>query len=133
MEPMSDRDDLLGRWLGAERRRDEALADGLLRELFAGLARPMPAAGFAERVLVGLAPPPVARPLALGWRLTLASCLLLVALSVAFVLLLLPLAEMLQVASLVRLGTDGIVLGARALAVLVQQILVQVQNRVLCE
>lgn len=106
----------IGRWLAAERSGTVEQAEQALRELFGMLVAPMPSPGFAERVLLTVAPMPQAARLARGWRMTLAASLVLAALSVAFApLAVFVLAEFVHVGSLIELAGAGVVLASRAL------------------
>ena len=49
--------DALARWLQAEREADDAQAEAALLEMFESLPRLAPSAGFADRVLLRVAPP----------------------------------------------------------------------------
>jgi hypothetical protein len=104
------------RWLLAERSGTVAAADRALRDLFSVLVDPAPSAGFADRVMLRLAPMPEAGRLALGWRLTLAACLVVAALSVAYLpLVVWPLAEFVRVGGLVQLLGTALAAASRAL------------------
>lgn len=113
---MKDLNNPLSRWLAAERAAATDHAERALDELFALLAQPSPATGFAERVVARLAPLPPAEKVALGWRLALAFSLMLVALSVAWLpLVVMPLAEAVRPGQLVEILVAGLVAGSRAL------------------
>jgi hypothetical protein len=106
----------LVRWLTAERTQTAEQAERALQDLFGVLVDPMPTAGFADRVMLAVASVPQAASLARGWRLTLAACLVLAALSFAFApLVVLMLAELARIGSVIELIGSGVVLASRAL------------------
>ena len=114
---MIDFNNPLSRWLAAERSGATDRVESTLVELFRLLAQPAPSAGFADRVVARLAPMPQVEKLALGWRLTLAASLMLVALSVGWLpMVVLPLIEAARVGQLVEIAAAGLVAGSRALA-----------------
>ena len=107
----------LSRWLAAERSGTTERVESALTQLFAMLTQPAPSAGFADRVVGRLAPMPQVEKVALVWRLTLAACLMLVALSVAWLpVVVMPLIEAANVGRLVGILTAGLVAGSQVLA-----------------
>ena len=114
---MKDRNNPLSRWLAAERSATTERVESSLVELFGVLSHPLPRAGFADGVMARLAPLPQAEKVALGWRLMLAACLMLVALSVAWLpLVIVPLADVVRLGQVVELLVAATVAGSRALA-----------------
>jgi len=114
---VKDHHNPISRWLSAERSEKVEWAESALIELFGLLAQPAPGAGFADRVMARLAPLPQAERIALGWRLTLATCLMLVALSVAWLpVIAMPLIEVVRLSQLFELLAAGLIAAIQALA-----------------
>ncbi len=98
-------DTILKRWLAAENDGRDAMAEQALRAVFSCLPQALPAAGFADRVLVAVSRPAVGLPRLPWWsRATIAACLLLAGLAAALIL---PLAF-----SLTRIIAPGEAIGA---------------------
>ena len=74
------------RWLAAEQRGDDDGAELALAELFAALPLPVPAAGFADRVLRGAGLPPLSAVYPRWSRVAISACLLVVGAALAYTL-----------------------------------------------
>lgn len=108
---------LLRRWLVFERSGRAGQAELALRDFFRLLADPAPSSGFVDRVMVRVFPLAYREQMPVGARALLASCLLLVALSVAWLpFLLWPLADVIRVTSLIDFLAATWVAASRALA-----------------
>lgn len=111
--------DPLARWLEAEREADDPGAEAALLELFESLPPLAPSAGFADRVLLQVAPPavPAAGQSWLGWlfrspgfRLVLASSLVAACISLLWLpQAMMALARMVSVGDVLELGTASLV------------------------
>lgn len=107
----------LRRWLAFERAGGAGQAELALRDFFRLLNDPAPSSGFVDRVMVRILPLAYRERIGVVARALLAACLLLVALSVAWLpFLMWPLADVIRVGSLVDFLAATLVAASRTLA-----------------
>jgi hypothetical protein len=113
----NESDNSLRQWLRAEGADDTERAEGALRGVFRRLADPAPSLGFADAVMARVLPIRHQEQIAVGWRVLLATSLVLVALTVAVLpLFLWPIAELVRFSSVVSLAASLVVAASQALA-----------------